>query len=404
LAGLAVAGYAYSATQLAVCLNASLWSLLVVAVLHGLALRWLLISRRRLALQQMRERAALKEQAGSAGAPTEIIDVHQMDLTAINQQTRRLIDAAIVVGLVLTLWFIWRPVLPALGFLESVTIWEQRGADGRVTSAVTLANLLLAVPLLVLTAVLVRNAPGLLEAAVLRHLPVDNAARYAITSLTSYVLGIAGIVLTAGTLGLQWSSVQWLAAGLSVGLGFGLQEVVANFVCGLILLFEQPIRVGDVVTVDTTTGVVSRIRMRATTVTNWDRQEYIIPNKDLIVGRVTNWTLTDSVNRVEVRVGVAYGTDTRAACGLLRDLCAAHTEILREPAPIVTFEAFGDSTLNLVARFYLGSLDKRLQVVDEVHAAIHEQFAAAGIDIAFPQLDVHLRHPVAGEAPPATRA
>jgi potassium-dependent mechanosensitive channel len=178
-----------------------------------------------------------------------------------------------------------------------------------------------------------------------------------------------------------------------VGLGFGLQEIVANFICGIILLFEQPIRVGDVVTIDGVNGVVSRIRIRATTVTTWERQEYIVPNKDLITGRVTNWTLSDTTNRAEIRVGVAYGTDTRVACGLLREICDAHPEVLGDPAPLITFESFGDSSLTLVLRLYLASLDNRLGVITDVHTAIHEQFAAAGIEIAFPQLDIHLRRP-----------
>jgi potassium-dependent mechanosensitive channel len=198
----------------------------------------------------------------------------------------------------------------------------------------------------------------------------------------------------AATLGLSWGGVQWLVAGLSVGLGFGLQEIVANFICGIILLFEQPIRVGDVVTIDGVTGIVSRIRMRATTVTTWERQEYIVPNKDLITGRVTNWTLTDTTNRVEVRVGVAYDTDSRAACGIIREICQANPDVLADPAPLITFEEFGDSALTM--RLYLGSLDRRLDVINDIHTAIHERFRAAGIEIAFPQIDVRFRGPPPG--------
>ena len=397
LAVLSLAGYAFAATQLAVSLYQSIWLIVAAAVLHSVALRWLLVSKRRIALQQLRERSALREHAEGSGAATEMLDVNQMKLSAIDQQTRRLIDAGILVGLVVSLFWLWSPVVPALSFLDSVVLWQQLAADGTVSSVVTLNNLLIAVPSILFTYVLVRNAPGLLEAAVLQRLPLDNAARYAVTSLTSYVLAILGILFVAGTLGLSWSSVQWLAAGLSVGLGFGLQEVVANFVCGLILLFEQPIRVGDVVTLDSITGVVSRIRMRATTVTTWERQEYVIPNKDLITGRVTNWTLTDSVNRAEITVGVAYGTDTRRTAALLQEICRDIKEIMLDPAPIITFSEFGDSTLNFVVRFYLASLDNRLATISELHTVIHERFHAEGIEIAFPQLDVHV-----SQTPPAS--
>ncbi|MGA1618493.1 MAG: mechanosensitive ion channel domain-containing protein, partial [Pirellulales bacterium] len=391
LAGLSLSGYAFAATELTVSLYKSIWTIVGAAIFQGVAMRWLLVSKRRIALQQLKERSALREQAEAAGAASEMLHVNQMKLSAIDQQTRRLIDAVIVVGVFGTLFWIWSPVLPALSFLDSVVLWEMRAADGTVTSVVALSNVLVAIPTLLLTFVVVHNVPGLLEAALLRRLPLDNASRYAITTLTSYLLALCGMLLAAGTLGLRWSSVQWLAAGLSVGLGFGLQEVVANFVCGLILLFEQPIRVGDVVTLDTITGVVSRIRIRATTVTTWERQEYVIPNKDLITGRVINWTLSDSVNRAELTVGVAYGTDTRRVIELLREICSGIPDILTDPAPIITFEQFGDSTLNLVVRFYLASLDNRLGTISELHSQIHERFNAAGIEIAFPQIDVHVK-------------
>ncbi len=404
LAGLMAYGYSYSATQLSISLHRSIWLVIFAVMLHALAVRWLVVSRKRIMLEELRQRAAAREQAEAGGAGMEVVDVNRLDVSAISQQTRRLIDAAFFVGVLLGLWWIWSPVLPALGFLERVTLWEQRAPDGTVSGVVTLANLLVAVPIIALTFIAVRNAPGLLEAALLRHLPLDTAARYAITSLASYLLAGFGLVLTAGILGLSWSSVQWLVAGLSVGLGFGLQEIVANFICGIILLFEQPIRVGDVVTIDGVTGVVSRIRMRATTVTNWDRQEYIVPNKDLITGRVTNWTLTDSTNRLEIRVGVAYGTDTRRATALIREICAAHPDVLKDPETLITFQEFGDSTLTIVIRLYLASLDKRLPVLDDIHTAIHEKFAAEGIEIAFPQLDVHLTAATAAAAPALARS
>ncbi|NBP79451.1 potassium transporter, partial [bacterium] len=371
LAGLMAYGYGYSARQLTVSFYQSIWVVVLSIGFHGLAKRWLLISRRRMALEEMRAKASAREQAESMGVAAasgvELIEINQLGVTEINEQTRRLIDAVLFVSVLVGLWWIWAPVLPALGFLEQVTLWELRADDGTVTGAVTLASLLVAVPMVVLTLITVRNTPGLLEAAVLRHLPLDTATRYAITSLTSYVLAAFGIAVTAGTLGLTWASIQWLVAGLSVGLGFGLQEIVANFVCGLILLFG------------------------ATTVTTWDRQEYIVPNKDLITGRVTNWTLSDSTNRIHLVVGVAYGTDTRRATELIREICAANPDVLPEPETLITFEQFADSTLNISIRAYLGLIEKRLVVIHDLHTAIHERFAAEGIEIAFPQLDVTVR-------------
>ena len=399
LAGLSLSGYAYAAGQLTISLYQTIWLAVAASVLQGIAERWLLVSKRRIALRQLKEQVAIKEQAEASGAKAEILDVNQMKLSAIDQQTHRLINAFVIVVLFFGLIWIWGPVLPALSFLDSIVLWQETAPDGTVVSTVALSNVLIALPTLLITFVLVRNTPGLLEALILQRLPLDNAARYAMNTLISYIFAFCGVIVVAGTLGLRWSSVQWLAAGLSVGLGFGLQEVVANFVCGLIVLFEQPIRVGDVVTIDTVTGIVSRIRMRATTVTTYDRQEFVIPNKDLITGRVINWTLSDSVNRSLVRVGVAYGTDTRRVGALLKKICHETPHILKEPAPIITFDEFGDSTLNFAVRFYLASLDNRFATINELHNAIAERFAEENIEIAFPQMDVHMKSD-SSERPP----
>ena len=399
LAGLSLSGYAYAAGQFTISLYKTIWLAVGASVLQGIAERWLLVSKRRIALRQLKEQVAIKEQAEASGAKADILDVNQMKLSAIDQQTHRLINAAVIIVLFFGLLWIWGPVLPALSFLDSIILWQETAPDGTVVSTVALSNVLIALPTLLITFVLVRNTPGLLETLILQRLPLDNAARYALNTLISYIFAFCGVIVVAGTLGLRWSSVQWLAAGLSVGLGFGLQEVVANFVCGLIVLFEQPIRVGDVVTIDTVTGVVSRIRMRATTVTTYDRQEFVIPNKDLITGRVINWTLSDSMNRSLVRVGVAYGTDTRHVGAVLKEICNKTPHILKDPAPIVTFDEFGDSTLNFSIRFYLANLDNRFATVNEIHNSIAERFAEENIEIAFPQMDIHLK-PETGEILP----
>ena len=197
--------------------------------------------------------------------------------------------------------------------------------------------------------------------------------------------------MTANSIGVRWSSIQWLVAALGVGLGFGLQEIFANFVSGVILLFEQPIRVGDVITLGETTGSVTRIRMRATTVTNFDQQELIIPNKDLITGRLLNWTLTDTTNRMIISVGIAYDANPDVACRILKEVCMQHPNVMKDPGPTAYFEEFGDSTLNLKARFFLANLEHRLPTRHELHAQILQRFSEAGVEISFPQRDLHLK-------------
>jgi potassium efflux system protein len=197
--------------------------------------------------------------------------------------------------------------------------------------------------------------------------------------------------LVLGVLDVDWTKFGWIAAGLSVGIGFGLQEVVANLVCGLMLLFESPIRMGDVVTVEGTTGTVTKIGIRATTITNWDRQECVVPNKNLITGTILNWTLTASVTRVTIPVGVAYGTDTEKARQILLDVAADHPRVVDDPAPMATFEAFADSSLTLCLLAYVPDVENRRRTITELHAEVDKRFATAGIEIAFPQQDLHLR-------------
>jgi potassium efflux system protein len=254
----------------------------------------------------------------------------------------------------------------------------------------TLSDLVVGIIFLSVTILAAKNIPGILEITLLQRLPLDAGSRYAITALSQYSIAGIGIMMAFSHIGLQWSNIQWLVAALSVGLGFGLQEIVANFISGIILLFERPIRVGDVVTVNNTTGVVSRIRIRATTITKYDKQELLIPNKQFITAEVTNWTLSNKMNRILITVGVGYEADVDRAMALMIEAAEEHPEILDDPIPVASFEAFGDNSLTLMLRSYLGSMDNRLAVITALHRAIKVKLDAAGISIAFPQRDLHL--------------
>lgn len=396
LAGLSLAGYTYAATLLSQRLYWSLWFVIALMLTGGMLKRWVQV-RRTLRMQEAEAINALSAPTTThspndapIAPPKTVANDTQVAFAEIDAQTLRLLGALLWVTVLVGAAWLWAPVLPAVRFLERVPLWDTTAVDGSVVR-ITLANLIVALPIVFLTWVSARNVPGLVETTLLERLPLDKPARYAITSLASYAIVILGILFSAQAIGLRWEGIQWLVAALGVGLGFGLQEIFANFVSGLILLFEQPIRVGDVVTIGNTSGSVSKIRMRATIVTNWDRQELIIPNKTLITERLINWTLTDSTNRLEIHIGVAYETDTRVACRLLEEICAQHEHILVDPKPLVTFEGFGDSTLKIVIRCFLNQLSLRLPTIHELHTTIHERFKQAGIEIAFPQQDLHIR-------------
>ena len=180
-------------------------------------------------------------------------------------------------------------------------------------------------------------------------------------------------------------------AAIGVGLGFGLQEIVSNFVSGVILLIERPVRPGDVVTVSGITGTVQRINIRATTIMNFDRQEVMLPNRSLITSEVTNWTRGDTVNRVVVPIGVAYGTDVDEMTELLGEIARGDPDVMTDPGPVVVFMAHGESSLDFEIRLYVPSPSEMLRVRDRINKAINRELARRGIEIPFPQRDLHIR-------------
>ena len=320
------------------------------------------------------------------------IEEPQMDLDSIQAQTGSLIRSVMAVLAVIGLWITWSSVLPALSLLDEINLWQYTAKIQGIEqfAPVTLIDLGSALLIGVFTYLGTKNLPGALELAVLNHTALDTGAKYAIMTLCRYVIAGLGVILVFNYLGMEWSRLQWLVAALGVGLGFGLQEIVANFISGIILLFERPIRIGDVVTIGGASGTVTKIRIRATTITDWDRKELIVPNKRFITDDVLNWTLSNEINRIVVNVGIAYGADTKRACRILVQTAQAHPRILKDPAPMASFEGFGDNSLNLILRCYMPNLDGRLDVITELHSAINTAFKNAGIDIAFPQRDVHI--------------
>lgn len=433
LASLTVAGYFYTAKTLFWRLFATCFLVTVLILLRSILYRMLLLRRRHLSMKQARERSAAATNADGA-ADSQLVagivtDDKHADITAHSLQSRNLVGTGLMALTLVGLWTIWIQVLPALSIIGNYPLWgkaeavaiasvsspqptpsveganastntppsknktedAQTSSETDAANSVTVADLALAILIIFVAVVLFRNGPGLLEISILQQLPLDASVRYAITTLASYIIAMAGMIAACSTIGLQWSQIQWLATALTFGLAFGLQEMFANFVAGLIILVERPIRVGDIVTVDDVTGVVSRIRIRATSITNWDRKEYVVPNKEFITGRLLNWTLSDKVNRILIEVGLAYGSDTERARNLLLQAANDHPMILKDPAAMATFEGFGDNSLNLVLRAFLPTMDNRLQVIHELHTAIDKLFREEKLEIAFPQLDLHVR-------------
>ncbi|WP_172424974.1 mechanosensitive ion channel domain-containing protein [Vandammella animalimorsus] len=394
---LALGGYVYTGNAVFDALFTSLTLALGVMTVDGMLRRWLLLSERRLAHKRMMQRQAVAISAVvdvESGQPLPDAEPEELSLVSVNAQSRRLLRLLRLTLLTLGLLWAWSDVLPALLRFDGIQLWSTTvtGADGQPMQApVTLMDVLLGALLLLLTFSMARNLPGLLELALNSSRFISSATRYTLTTLLRYAITIAGALLAFSLFGLRWSQLQWMAAALTVGLGFGLQEIFANFVSGLILLVERPFRVGDTVTIDQDlTGTVTRIRTRATTVLDYDNREIIIPNKTFITGQVTNWTLSDTVTRLVLNVGVAYGSDARQVRQLLLRAADEHPNVLAEPAPSAWFMALGGSTLDFELRVYVATLGERMLVRNDLNRRITELLGEAGIEIAFPQLDVHL--------------
>lgn len=381
---LAMAGFYYAALQLQARIVQTAGWLLAVILVYYLTLRALAVAQRRLSLKQ-----ALA--AGATDKPQAADE--RLDIEAVDEQARSLVGFVVFVAVVGVLLGVWSDLLPALQSLDQVVLWRYRlGGDANAaTGVVTLLSLLTATGVAALTAFASRNLPGLLEVVILQRLEMDAGARFAVITITRYLIVTVGAVVALNLLGLDWSKAQWLVAALGVGIGFGLQEIIANFISGLIILAERPFRVGDTVTVGGVSGSVARIRIRATTITDFDRKELIVPNKTFITEQFVNWTLSDQMLRVVIRVGLAYGVDTAAAQKLLLEVVSANPRLLSEPAPQVLFTDFGDSALQFEVRVYVRTLQDSVPARHELLMAIYDALGAAGIEIPFPQRDVHLR-------------
>ncbi|PLY17028.1 MAG: hypothetical protein C0631_00380 [Sedimenticola sp.] len=400
LFGLAFEGYYFSALTLESLL---FWSIIIASgsyFIYNLSIRWVLVTDRRLAFsralakrQAALEARAAKEASGGAAGGEGIPDIHELEevkLAAISEQTRRILHIIAFASAVVVLGLLWAQLMPALAKLDDLVLWEHLGGSGQVVP-VSLWDGIMAILVFGLTLAAGRNLPGLLEFALLQPLSLSAGNRYAISMISSYVIYGTGTFAFFSMVGMSWGDVQWLVAAMGVGLGFGLKEIFSSFFSGLILLFERPLRVGDTVTVGDISGTVSRIRMRATTITDWDNKELVVPNVKFLTDALVNWTLTDTVTRVVIKVGIAYGSDAEQAYQVIRDTVVSRPDVMQEPPPAVFFVGFGDSSLDYSIYVFVNDRSKRLPVTHDIHISLHKALKAAGIEIPFPQRDLHLR-------------
>ena len=231
----------------------------------------------------------------------------------------------------------------------------------------------------------------LLEVELFPRWKVQAGIPFAVSTLTRYAIGLFAVVLAVMELDIDLSRLGLLAGALGVGIGFGLQNIFNNFVSGLILLLEQPVNVGDVIQVDNVDGVVKRIGIRSSTVRTLQGAEIILPNAELISRDVINWTLSDRRRRLEIEVGVDYGSEPERVIGLLEAMAREAPEVLDNPEPFAILAAFGESAIEFRLYAWIEHYEDNLQIGSDLRRAILAGLRAAGIGIPFPQRDVHIR-------------
>lgn len=385
-----IAGYYYTALRLTDRLIDTLYALLIWVVSEAVLVRGLSVAARRIAFQRALEKR--KNKAETKEGEEEIIEEPVLDIQEINQQSLRLIRLGLFVVFGFTLYWIWSDVLAVFSYLDTITLYQYVGVDGATLVPLTLKAFIIAIVIAIVTVVLTRNLPGLLEVTVLSRLNLERGISYATTTLLTYIIIAVGFSLTLGLLGVSWNKLQWLVAALSVGLGFGLQEIFKNFVSGIILLFERPVRIGDRITVGGVTGTVNRIQIRATRVTDGDRKEVIIPNTTFATGQLINWTLTDTITRITLKIGVGYDSDIDRVKELLLQIAQNNSRVIQDPGPSVSFVNFGADTLDLELTMLVNEIADRGAATDEINRQILTLFRAENIDIPYHQVDVTLKN------------
>lgn len=327
--------------------------------------------------------------------------VQALRLDLVNTRSFKLFNGFILCLFIYAIYLQWNDLAGVLNYLNNVYLWTKVSiVEGQeiITNYLSLGHLLLAIVIIIVTTILAKNLPNLLERLFLLRTNTNNkSTSYTVKIISFYFIACVGTILAAGVMGITWDNLQWLVAALSVGLGFGLQEIFGNFVSGIIILFERQLRVGDIVTLNSLSGTVSKIRIRATTIIAFDNKEVVIPNKQFITSALTNWSLSNTITKLEFEVGVAYDADIGKAKDLLRSIMRRCKNLNRDKKPVVYVKSLDASAITLLCEVYVNEIGKRKETFDYLSTETLRLFSEHNIEIPFDQLDITIRNLDNGE-------
>ncbi|QTF06942.1 miniconductance mechanosensitive channel MscM [Brenneria izadpanahii] len=396
-------GYLATAKALLVRLETSVAIWFFLLVIYYIIRRWMLIQRRRIAFDRAKhrrseilaQRARGEDDSSSAASyesSSEAVEEPVVDLDAISAKSLQLVRSILTLIALVSVIVLWSEIHSAFAFMGNISLWDVTSTVKGVESVqpITLGDVLIAVLIFVITAQLVRNLPALLELALLQHLSLSPGSGYAITTISKYILMLIGCMMGFSLIGIEWSKLQWLVAALGFGLGFGLQEIFANFISGLIILFEKPIRIGDTVTIRELTGSIMRINTRATTISDWDRKEIIVPNKAFITEQFINWSLSDSVTRVVLTIPAPADADSKEVTDLLMDAVSRCSLILDSPAPEAFLVDLQQGVQIFELRIFAAEMGHRMPLRHELHQLILENYRKHNLIMPYPPFQVRM--------------
>jgi small-conductance mechanosensitive channel len=315
---------------------------------------------------------------------------HFMQVLGLKEGTRKLqallkIIILLNAGLILlVIWMVFDNVAEAR---ETLSSYEYKFGE----FAFSVKMVVMVIIVLYLTTIISWMIQAFVDSQIMTPRKMERGIKESLKRLVHYGLFTVGFLMAISMAGLDLQKFTILAGAFGVGIGFGLQNIVNNFVSGLILLFERPVKVGDIINIDQDWGTITRIGLRSTVFETFDRSEIIVPNADLIAQKVTNWTFSSKIVRVVLPVGVAYGSPLEKVLEILNKAAAEHSEVIPYPKPDSIFEGFGTSSIDFKLRFWVNSIDERLRIRTEVAVIIDRLFREEDIVIAFPQQDLHLR-------------
>lgn len=397
----AAVGYLATAQALLARLETSVAIWFLLLVVYHIIRRWMLIQRRRLAFDRAKHRRAeiLAQRARgeeeshhtNSTEGTAEVDEVELDLDAISTQSLRLVRSILMLIALLSVIVLWSEIHSAFGFLENISLWDVtstvQGVESPSQSPRGRANCHSGADYHHPTGA---ELPGPAGAGAVAASGSHPGTGYAITTITKYLILLFGGLVGFSMIGIEWSKLQWLVAALGVGLGFGLQEIFANFISGLIILFEKPIRIGDTVTIRDLTGSITKINTRATTISDWDRKEIIVPNKAFITEQFINWSLSDSVTRVVLTVPAPSDANSEEVTQILYTAAERCTLVIDNPPPEVFLVDLQQGIQIFELRIYAAEMGHRMPLRHEIHQLILAGFREHGIDMPFPPFQMRL--------------